>query len=596
MTRYDIDDFAGRYAKPETTGDYMNEKDSIPGKLWDVVTTLSESVQQAGIRKAQDLGIDLDAGQIPFQETLVNLSHNRDVLRDAIERGRIVQLPLKLQYRLLAETTKVKTQLDALVGGGDAVLPLEAAVEDLSATIWQFNLQNLSDQVLSFESKMNELKSQEVQIKKVLNESRKLEKAIARLQEIQEQAESLVGKTIGSANQADVEVARLGTLAQKIEDAERATLASSSLVKDYETDIAQAAAATRNSHAEIVEAEDTAKEALKEIDAVRDSYFALKEQAETLIEETNETIASSTTKFDNASIKLRASLQEDVETFVETYTKRLDDSLEEVDSKLTDALDEASASVTTLEETTSASEAARVKKADALLAENRDNFIAAKDEILADFKANFEELEATSEANIDRHNQSAKTLTDELAELEGRIRTSIERATGYTLFHSFQKRQQDLQRSKLWWIGGLLVCIGVSVCLSWFFIHSLGGMHEVNALFFMKLSISLPLIFAITFCSVQYSKERRLEEEYAFKSNISISLEPYQKLVSGLIDEDNSEEKAKYTAFIIASINKVFTSPTGLVFDTEEKDGTTANNLLKTAGNVAETLVKLKTK
>jgi hypothetical protein len=122
-------------------------------------------------------------------------------------------------------------------------------------------------------------------------------------------------------------------------------------------------------------------------------------------------------------------------------------------------------------------------------------------------------------------------------------------------------------------------------------------MHIFNALFFMKLSISLPIIFAITFCSVQYSRERRLEEEYAFKSTISISLEPYQKLVSQMVNHEDADEKAKYTAFIISSINRVFTSPTGLVFDAEESNGgETANSLLKTAGSVVETLVKLKTR
>ncbi len=42
--------------------------------------------------------------------------------------------------------------------------------------------------------------------------------------------------------------------------------------------------------------------------------------------------------------------------------------------------------------------------------------------------------------------------------------------------------------------------------------------------------------------------------------------------------------------------SRVITSPTGLVFDTEDAGGETVNNLLKTAGSVAETLVKTKLK
>src|SRR5512147_1097435 len=44
--------------------------------------------------------------------------------------------------------------------------------------------------------------------------------------------------------------------------------------------------------------------------------------------------------------------------------------------------------------------------------------------------------------------QRRDALIKELDLLESRIRDSIERATGYTLFYSFQKRQLDLQKSK----------------------------------------------------------------------------------------------------------------------------------------------------
>jgi hypothetical protein len=264
--------------------------------------------------------------------------------------------------------------------------------------------------------------------------------------------------------------------------------------------------------------------------------------------------------------------------------------------QLKEATDQATVEFERLEGTAESAEVARQTRSKTQLAESVASFEEAETEALAVSKIRLKSVEDEAGANVAKHDAEGVRLTEHLAELEGRIRESIERATGYTLFHSFQKRQADLQTSKFVWAGALLFCVLASIGLSWFFIHSLGLAHEINALFFMKLSISLPIIFAITFCSVQYSKERRLEEEYAFKSTISISLEPYQKLVGQLVDHGNVDEKAKYTAFIISSINRVFTSPTGLVFDPEESSGDTANSLLKTAGNVAETLVKLKAK
>jgi hypothetical protein len=154
-----------------------------------------------------------------------------------------------------------------------------------------------------------------------------------------------------------------------------------------------------------------------------------------------------------------------------------------------------------------------------------------------------------------------------LGELEGRIRESIERATGYTLFHSFQKRQLDIARSKRLWGYALGALVAISLIASGFFIWSLQFVQAYNAAFYLKLSISVPLMYAIAFCNVQYSRERRLEEECAFKSNISISLEPYQKLVEKLVDKTKPEEQAKYTAFVIDSVSRVFTSPTERIFE-----------------------------
>jgi hypothetical protein len=64
--------------------------------------------------------------------------------------------------------------------------------------------------------------------------------------------------------------------------------------------------------------------------------------------------------------------------------------------------------------------------------------------------------------------------------------------------------------------------------------------------FYLKLSLSLPLIYAITFCTVQYSRERKLEEEYAFKSNISVSLDPYRELVEKLVDKQQPQDREKF--------------------------------------------------
>ncbi len=96
---------------------------------------------------------------------------------------------------------------------------------------------------------------------------------------------------------------------------------------------------------------------------------------------------------------------------------------------------------------------------------------------------------------------------------------------------------------------------------------------------------------AITFCTIQYSRERRLEEEYAFKASISVSLTPYRELVLSILEKDATVDKGKYTDFVIDSVKNVFTSPTDRVFEGEKKEGVSFK-LLKQTAEVLGTAVK----
>ena len=107
------------------------------------------------------------------------------------------------------------------------------------------------------------------------------------------------------------------------------------------------------------------------------------------------------------------------------------------------------------------------------------------------------------------------------------------------------------------------------------------------------MSLSLPLIYAITFCTVQYGRERQLEEEYAFKSNISISLVPYQELVAKTMDRTNRRRLRRYAAFLIDSVGRVFTSPMEQIFEAETKHRGISNKTIQQLKALLEPLVKL---
>ncbi|MCL4558955.1 MAG: hypothetical protein M1491_10120 [Deltaproteobacteria bacterium] len=120
----------------------------------------------------------------------------------------------------------------------------------------------------------------------------------------------------------------------------------------------------------------------------------------------------------------------------------------------------------------------------------------------------------------------------------------------------------------------------------------------MDTAFYLKLTLTIPLLLAFWFCEAQYGRERRLEEEYAFKANISISLVPFQELISKLVRKEDPKEIDKYSAFVIDSVNKVFSSPTEKIFEKDEKKAEINNqeglsvDILKKVVSTIEPLLK----
>jgi len=145
-------------------------------EIWKVATTLSNDAQDAATRKARELGFDLKQRTDPLEETLLNLSHNRDILLDAADKTSSCRLPLKLQYNLLAQNSEDSKALTSLVNGTDALLALRTLWTNLCLSVAVQPAISL-EEVLGFQSKMNQLKAQETLIRRVHREAKSLKPA-----------------------------------------------------------------------------------------------------------------------------------------------------------------------------------------------------------------------------------------------------------------------------------------------------------------------------------------------------------------------------------------------------------------------------------
>jgi hypothetical protein len=586
-----------------STGATLPQKQDVPGDLRRIVTTLSDDAQNAAVRKCQELGFDPNKGRISLEETLINLSQARDILLDAIERGKLTQLPLKLQYALLSQSEKAAQALTALVNGTDAVINLEEAVEELTASIWQFNLHNLSDQVLGFHNKMNQLKSLETRIRQVSREAGEFASTHERARALLEQISEISAAATTQRTSLQSSIEAVDGIVKKTTEQDQKLSALAAQIEQYETAAGKQLANSKQAAADTEAIANKSKEFQTEIDATRTSLKELTSNTQELLTSTENAISSHLStfndKYGNLSTEIEAGisdLSKKTETSIATLTTdskakldsaegALQHSQAAMESRIGELVKGSSARLSELEKTQETRFAGQLNESNTKIQEITAQFIK-------DFATVTQDFSARAEAKMQASDAEAKRLVSQLDELEGRIKDSIDKATGYTLFHSFQKRQLDIGKSKRFWGYMLGVLVFISLCASGLFIWSLQYVHEYNAAFFLKLSISIPLIYGIAFCNVQYARERRLEEEYAFKSNISISLDPYQKLVAGLVDKAKPEELAKYTAFVIDSVNRVFTSPTEKIFEDHSGEKNSAEKLIKALGGFIEPLVK----
>lgn len=441
-------------------------------KMWEILTTLTEESQQAALSKCVEIGLDQNRGVVSLEESFLNLNAARFTLMDAIEKNKLVQLPITIQKQMTTMLESISRHQTNLIAGTDEVVNLATTIEQLNTAIWQYGLHNLSSEVLGYEAKLNQLKTLELEAKDLrrnlhagLKLKDKLEQLVTKTATQHEEITSIVSTATAAGTKVDNELVRITEAGQK-------ATASLTLIQQNEASVTQQLAAANLSVAEISAHEEKITEFFGRISDYRKTITKVEEDA--------------------------------------------------------------------------------------------------------------------SKAVID-NKEKTDFLISTLTALEDQIKEQLQKATGVSLFHSFGTRQRLLNSSTKWWLIALGVLVLASVSLSVYVINTSTNMDME---FFLKLSMSLPIIYAFTFCTMQYSRERKLEEEYAFKSNISISLVPYKELVEKLVAGGLPEERQKYTEFIIESISKVFTSPTERIFDHDTKQKGSNPDIIKQVSGLIETIGK----
>src|SRR5205823_10032144 len=155
---------------------------------------------------------------VPLPESFINLSSARSIIEDAIEKQKLVQLPITVQKELFANLETISKSLQGLTAGVDEVVNLTTAVEVLNTVIWKYGLHNLSDQVLGYQKKLNQLKNQELQLSKATAELQAAQRAAETATSAASEIEQKKTEALAALEQLKLSSAASNTLADQLKD------------------------------------------------------------------------------------------------------------------------------------------------------------------------------------------------------------------------------------------------------------------------------------------------------------------------------------------------------------------------------------------
>ena len=439
-------------------------KDQLPGELRRALGLLSEEAQHAAVHGFIESGLDPHGGGVSLDGDLVTLSHVRDVLSDALETGKFEQAPLAVQYDVYGQVQALGRALTNITEGQNASPDLQAGVEKLNEAVWPFRLLDTSaDGVTSFHSRMNQLRSQEVLIRKTARAAGEfdglLKNADRMLAEIAERASSIADERAATATvveqlqtllrdstELSEQIANVGTQAARQE-----SIATRQLV------------AARQAFTDTEAVAVSAKEARADTVAGRESFQALTAQFEQLLAAT------------------------------EGAAKTQRDAVAQKHAELLERVSAEFAKATTAHQAT--------------LAKHTEEMTVKGDAAVDAFVVK-------SEKALDEGDEEVKGLVEHLEELEGHIDEAMERATGVSLLHAFQRRHFDVVNARKFWSRAFAASVLLLLAVGGYLVYALPPVPIDSTDFYAKLSIAVPLVIAVGFCGIRFARERTREKEF----------------------------------------------------------------------------------
>jgi membrane protein implicated in regulation of membrane protease activity len=170
---------------------------------------------------------------------------------------------------------------------------------------------------------------------------------------------------------------------------------------------------------------------------------------------------------------------------------------------------------------------------------------------------------------IEETDKLKSELTSEVArstDLLNDARNTLDIATNTSMSSVFINRSNDRKKARRGWTWAVFMAVIAFAVAVYFAVTQVAalvtGQSEITA-WILRLVVVAPFAFFLYFVTSQYTRERDLEEKYAFKGLIGQTLRNNTKLLNDEYLGDNADTKneGKILDFTIESMNAIYRPP-----------------------------------
>jgi uncharacterized coiled-coil DUF342 family protein len=527
----------------------MGAIDLVTGYL----SQLGDDRIEAAVKSVDERAFERQRSPLDFDTAVERLRSCRDIVDGAIQNGFFATLPQSVQKELSPLLNVIVQDVANITGGSDSLEDFAVHVDQLHAYIWVNRLAEKSTRIVNYTQKLD-------QLTKLLGEAQKLNAEFHGL----------------AAKGAEVE-AVIQQSQQAVADATKAladTQAASEQTAQCSQQAQEVFATLNQTRTEIDSLFTQSTAALQEMNTLAEEMRRLDQESQQACTQTAQhaqdaqsALAAANER--NAQVQAllttaQASIQE--MSTIEVSLRNLNTEASSLHAQTTQHAQETQDALTAANERNAQVNdlLAQARSSNQEIATFQTELKKLSDEA-QEFRDRISKTEQAAQDTVNENSGRTQEIQKELAKLEEEIKVALQKAVGSGLFGTFYERSTKIGRGK--WIWAVLTGLFGLGTIYWVSHIAYTCGDKIGPPLYFKLAVALPLGLVVWFCMVQYNRERRLEEEYAFKSSISFSLVPYKDLVEKIIVQQGEAGRDKYSQFVIDSIGKVFTTPI------EHKDG-----------------------